>query len=56
VKGKITLVSDALPGIPDTGPGGVPEPSVWALMILGFGAIGAAMRAGRKAQLRVSYS
>lgn len=25
-------------------PGGVPEPSTWALLILGFGAIGAAMR------------
>lgn len=37
----------------------VPEPSTWALMILGFGGIGAAMRrrasAGRGA-VRVSYS
>lgn len=38
---------------------GAPEPSTWALMILGFGGIGAAMRrrgsAGRRAA-RVSYS
>lgn len=38
---------------------GLPEPSTWALMILGFGGIGAAMRrrasAGRGAA-RVSYS
>lgn len=26
------------------GPGGVPEPSAWALLILGFGAVGAGMR------------
>lgn len=37
--------------------GGVPEPTSWALMILGFGVIGAAMRR-RRAQVRtaVSYS
>lgn len=27
-----------------TGPGAVPEPSTWALLILGFGAVGAGMR------------
>jgi hypothetical protein len=32
-------------------PGGVPEPASWALMIGGFGAIGAAMRHGRKAKV-----
>jgi hypothetical protein len=30
---------------------GVPEPATWALMILGFGGIGAAVRARRKAPL-----
>jgi hypothetical protein len=30
------------------GPGGVPEPSTWAMMLLGFGGIGMAMRRGRK--------
>ena len=29
------------------GPGGVPEPSTWAMLILGFGAIGGAVRARR---------
>lgn len=29
-------------------PGGVPEPSAWALLILGFGTVGGAMRARRR--------
>ncbi len=36
-------------------PGGVPEPATWALMILGFGGIGSALRRG-KAKVRVGYS
>jgi hypothetical protein len=28
--------------------GGVPEPSTWAMMLLGFGAIGFALRRGRR--------
>lgn len=32
-----------------SGPGAVPEPATWALMILGFGAIGAALRRRRTA-------
>lgn len=31
-----------------TGVGAVPEPSTWALMLLGFGAVGGAMRAKRR--------
>jgi glutamine cyclotransferase len=39
------------------GPGAVPEPSTWALMILGFGFIGGAMRsAKRRRKLSVSYA
>lgn len=34
-------------------PGGVPEPTTWALLILGFGAIGTAMR---KAKVRTALS
>ena len=34
------LITDNVPG----GVGGVPEPSAWALLILGFGAVGAGMR------------
>lgn len=30
-----------------SGPGGVPEPSAWALLILGFGTVGAALRRKR---------
>lgn len=34
----------------------VPEPATWAFMILGFGAIGGAMRRQRKANVNVSYA
>lgn len=33
------------------GPGAVPEPSAWAMMILGFGAVGFALRARRQRRL-----
>ena len=36
--------------------GAVPEPATWAFMILGFGAIGGAMRRQRKASVKVSYA
>lgn len=37
--------------------GAVPEPSTWAMMLLGFAAVGMSMRAGRRQRLaRVSYS
>ena len=35
--------------------GGVPEPSTWAMLIFGFGAIGAGMRR-KKANISVSYA
>lgn len=38
----------ALTGVPDgAAPTAVPEPSIWALMLVGVGAVGAAMRARR---------
>lgn len=37
--------------------GAVPEPSTWAMMLLGFAAVGMSMRGGRRQHLaRVSYS
>ncbi|QTD57067.1 PEPxxWA-CTERM sorting domain-containing protein [Parasphingorhabdus cellanae] len=36
--------------------GSVPEPATWAFMIIGFGAIGGAMRRQRKANVKVSYA
>lgn len=36
--------------------GGVPETSTWALMILGFGAIGAAMRRARSVRTSVRFA
>jgi hypothetical protein len=38
------------------GPGGVPEPSAWALLIIGFGAVGGALRRGRKVRASLSYA
>ena len=34
----------------------IPEPSTWAMMILGFGAVGVAMRRRRKDIVRVAYA
>ena len=36
--------------------GAVPEPSTWAMMLLGFGAIGFAMRRSRKNNVRVRFA
>ncbi|MES2904398.1 MAG: PEPxxWA-CTERM sorting domain-containing protein [Pseudomonadota bacterium] len=36
--------------------GAVPEPATWAMMLMGFGAIGWAMRRRRATTVRVSYS
>jgi hypothetical protein len=36
--------------------GGVPEPASWALMLIGFGAIGSAMRRRRPTTARVTFA
>ena len=36
--------------------GGVPEPATWALMILGFGAVGAAMRRKQQVAAKVRFA
>jgi hypothetical protein len=36
--------------------GGVPEPMTWALMILGFGVVGAGMRRRSVSSMRVTYA
>jgi hypothetical protein len=38
------------------GTGGIPEPTTWALMIMGFGAMGAAMRRTRATRPQVRYA
>lgn len=43
VGGTFTLLSNSVPG--------VPEPATWAMMLIGFGAVGYAMRRSRKAVL-----
>lgn len=45
------VFDDVTFGSADPGPD-VPEPASWAMMLVGFGAIGGAMRAHRKAALR----
>ena len=36
--------------------GAVPEPSTWALLILGFGAMGVALRGSRKTRVKLVYA
>lgn len=36
--------------------GAVPEPTTWALMLIGFGALGAAMRRGRRQSVRYEFA
>ena len=40
----------------DTVGGGVPEPAAWALLMLGFGAIGGAMRGRRRQEVTTAYA
>lgn len=42
--------------IVNPGAGAVPEPATWAFMILGFAAIGGAMRRQRKVKMKLSYT
>lgn len=39
---------DYAPAQFDAGPGAVPEPATWAVMVLGFGSVGAALRGRRR--------
>lgn len=39
-----------------SGPGAVPEPAAWALMILGFGAVGTALRRQRRLKPALAYN
>jgi PEP-CTERM motif-containing protein len=42
--GGVASVDAVVDNISVTGPGGVPEPATWAMMLLGFGGVGFAMR------------
>jgi hypothetical protein len=48
------VFTNTSPAIIEGGPGGIPEPSTWALMLAGLGAVGAAMRSRRSKQLVVT--
>lgn len=49
IVGRITAWKDVVPG-------GVPEPSTWAMMILGFGFIGGIMRRKQQQSVRYGFS
>jgi hypothetical protein len=49
--GSVTVARVDAGAGPGAGVGGVPEPGVWALMLLGFGAAGASLRRKRLAAL-----
>ena len=51
---KLKSISYDLPDIPPSGGGAVPEPATWALLILGMGTIGAAMRRQKRAHLTLA--
>ena len=53
--GAYTLTIDGPGNVIAAGPGAVPEPATWAMLILGFGLIGGALRR-RKANVRTSVS
>lgn len=40
---------------PGTAPGAVPEPATWAMMVLGFGLVGGAVRRKRREAVRYSF-
>lgn len=46
------LITDDLTGVP----GAVPEPSTWAMLILGFGVLGGALRRSRGASESLTYA
>lgn len=37
-------------------PGGVPEPATWAMLVLGFGVAGSALRRSRSVRANLAYS
>jgi hypothetical protein len=52
-RGSIWAIGGTLrPGTEIPGGGAVPEPSTWAMMLLGFGAMGLALRRRRRAAIR----
>lgn len=58
--GTIEFYSDNAVGysisVDRLGGGAIPEPATWAFLILGFGAIGGAMRASRRRTIQVTYA
>lgn len=56
VNGVTSAVGQGTPGRGGGTPPPVPEPATWAMMLLGFGAIGALMRRKQKATVRLNFA
>mgnify|MGYP001794655335 CR=1 FL=1 len=52
--GQAVIIGGSGGSITAPPPGAVPEPATWAMMLLGFGMIGTAMRRSRKQTVRYS--
>lgn len=52
--GDLTFTSISALSFEATTPGAVPEPSTWALLVLGFGALGTGMRGSRRSRPRMT--
>ena len=50
VDSSLFNVQSYTPPVPDSGPGGVPEPATWAMMLLGVFGMGSVLRAARRKQ------
>lgn len=52
INGYVNIGNQSLTGattyVPTADPGAVPEPAMWAMMLLGFGLVGGAMRASKR--------
>lgn len=51
-----SAVLGVIPVVPGGGPGGIPEPATWAMMILGFAFVGVGLRGARRTPLQRNVS
>jgi hypothetical protein len=54
--GLYTFIDDFRLGTPAAANGAVPEPATWAMMLIGFGAIGGALRRRQKVAGRIRFA
>lgn len=51
-----TIWGSGAPGQVELPPSGVPEPTTWAMMVMGFGAVGFSLRRRQKTQTRIRFA